>query len=139
MFVDDDPDILELYGTFFDWLEDAPYCFKVKCVGNPIEAENLAKLHSVELLVTDLSMPTKNGVELLHDLRKVQPGLLALLVTGNITTDDRAELEQSGFDGIYAKPLNFTLLCTKVGTLLKQRLALADQCAGIVASAAPNE
>ncbi len=139
MFVDDSPDILELYETFFDWLEDAPYYFKVKCVGDPIEAENLAKLHSVELLVTDLTMPTKNGVELLHELRKVQPKLLALLVTGNMTTDDRAELERSGFDGVYAKPLNFALLSTKVGTLLKQRLALADQCAGIVAGATPNE
>ena len=46
----------------------------------------------IDLLIVDFAMPEMNGAELLRRVRKLRPGLPALMVTGYVK--DRASLDE---------------------------------------------
>ena len=51
-------------------------------VGNAMEALELIKKTPVDGLLTDISMPEMTGLELIHQARKILPGLKAVVISG---------------------------------------------------------
>ena len=49
---------------------------------NPLEAASLAKQHDVDAVICDQRMPEKTGVEVLRDIKELQPRALRILLTG---------------------------------------------------------
>ena len=68
----------------------------------------------IDLLIIDFAMPEMNGAELLRRVRKLRPGLPALMVTGYVK--DRASLEGRG-RGV-RKPFPLATLGARVRELL---------------------
>ena len=64
--------------------------------GDGIEAMKYLQSHSVDLVVTDLAMPNKNGLELVRDIKKNWPLLPVVLVTGVGSEEDAAEALRCG-------------------------------------------
>jgi PAS domain S-box-containing protein len=88
--VDDDPLVLE---TMVLLMEAEGHAVVPAKDG----AEAIVKLRrgpKVDLLVTDLSMPGMDGLELVQEIRRFQPGLRAIIVTGFAT--DALESALSG-------------------------------------------
>jgi two-component system, cell cycle sensor histidine kinase and response regulator CckA len=56
--------------------------YRVLVAHNGIEAVAIAAAHHVHLLLTDLSMPKLGGRELAEQLRRVNPGLKVLYMSG---------------------------------------------------------
>ena len=54
----------------------------VGAVGNAMEALELIKKTPVDVLLTDISMPEMTGLELIHQARKILPGLKAVVISG---------------------------------------------------------
>lgn len=79
LFVDDEPALGFLGGTL---LESAGY--KVTIKTNPVEALALFREQpdQFDLLITDLTMPTLTGADLLREILKIRPDLPVVLVTG---------------------------------------------------------
>ena len=57
------------------------------------------------LIITDLKMPWLDGVQFCRRIKARYPETKIVALSGNLAAYDRQELESSGFDGIYQKPV----------------------------------
>ena len=75
--VDDEPFVVERIKTAIDW---SGYNFEICCaVTDPIIALQYIEKHSVQLLITDVSMPEMTGIELTKRAKAINP-LMAVIV-----------------------------------------------------------
>jgi len=51
----------------------------------------------LDLILTDVIMPRMNGIELARHLRREQPGIKVLLISGH--TEDRTKMEEESLRG----------------------------------------
>ena len=72
-------------------------------VGKAMEALELIKKTPVDVLLTDISMPEMTGLELIHQARKILPGLKAVVISGYSEFDyAREAIERFGaFKGFW--------------------------------------
>jgi two-component system, chemotaxis family, chemotaxis protein CheY len=123
--VDDDSDIRSLTKTF---LQHEGY--EVFSSGDADRAVQIfQRLPRVDLLVTDLYMPQRSGVELALELKGLQRELPVLMISGGqVEGGDRLRLYEQGWSFL-AKPFRLPELLAAVHQILApveaQRLKLA--------------
>lgn len=98
---DDQPDIVKSISGL---LEDNGY--EVKGAGNSLEVEELLKSESFDLLLLDVWMPQKNGIQLLKWLRENQILTPVIIISAQGTIDLAVEATKSGAYDFLEKPLN---------------------------------
>ena len=64
-----------------------------------LEALNLVRANSYDVMVLDISMPDKNGVDTLHDLKHIAPKLPVLILSGYAEAQYALNLMRSGCRG----------------------------------------
>ena len=80
-----------------------------------------------DLVVTDLTMPQMNGLELAKQIRALNPDLPILLATGNIAAQDPAMLGAAGIGELLEKPVRLDDLAKAVhGALAKTGTTKAE-------------
>jgi len=79
--------------------------------------ENTAKF---ELVITDLSMPEMNGLEVARQLRALRPDLPVILVSGYSVAVDAERLRAAGICERLDKPVSLAALAEVVDRVLKQ-------------------
>ena len=67
-FLDDEPTVREVVRETLEYSR-----FKVSCFSNPIECLARLRSNKCDLLITDLKMPEKDGIELLADVKRLAP------------------------------------------------------------------
>jgi DNA-binding NarL/FixJ family response regulator len=105
----------------------APFCDVVALVQDARQVEAAIEEHQPDLLLLDLSMPHRNGLELLLELRKRFRALRVLVVTMHT---DRALAEQAflnGADGFIPKEAPADELHTAIATVLHGRRYLSPR------------
>jgi two-component system response regulator TtrR len=114
-FLDDEPTVLEVVR---ETLEDSN--FKVSCFGNPTEC--LAKLRSqkCDLLISDLKMPEKDGIELLKDVKHLAPWVPVLMITGYGDIPTAVKAMKAGAVDFIEKPLEKKNFVRKIKAILKK-------------------
>jgi DNA-binding NtrC family response regulator len=60
----------------------------------------------IDLVVSDLMMPVKSGMELLHELRQVNPKVLFIMVTGYPTVETATHAVKEGAYDYLVKPVD---------------------------------
>src|ERR1700679_297048 len=100
LLVDDDPDIRTLTRTF---LEHEGY--SVFSSGDADRAAQIFRsVPQIDLLVTDLYMPGKSGMELARELKAIRSELPVLMISGGMVDGaQKLRLEQEGWSFL-AKP-----------------------------------
>jgi two-component system, NarL family, invasion response regulator UvrY len=68
-----------------------------------VEALNLVRKNSFDIIVLDISMPDKNGVDTLHDLQHIAPDLPVLILSGYAEAQYALNLIRSGCKGYLSK------------------------------------
>jgi DNA-binding NarL/FixJ family response regulator len=68
-----------------------------------IEALNLIRKNKYDIVVLDISMPDKNGVDTLHDLKHIAPDLPVLVLSGYAEEQYALNLMRSGCKGYLSK------------------------------------
>jgi two-component system cell cycle sensor histidine kinase/response regulator CckA len=68
----------------------------------------------VDLVLTDVVMPEMGGVKLTQELRKMDPGLRILVLTGYLMAEDMEQLAGQDIQGIVYKPLDAQALAQKI-------------------------
>lgn len=102
LLVDDSPTILMSLETV---LTEAG--FRTILANNAEEAMELVKGERPDLVITDLNMPGRNGIELIQHLR-TEAGLRfnpILMLTTESQADKRAEAKAAGATGWLVKPV----------------------------------
>ena len=64
-----------------------------------VEALKLVRANKYDIVVLDISMPDKNGVDTLHDLRHIAPDLPVLMLSGYAEQQYALNLIRSGCKG----------------------------------------
>jgi len=68
-----------------------------------VEALKLVRTNQYDIMVLDISMPDKNGVDTLHDLKHIAPNLPVLVLSGFAEEQYALNLMRSGCKGYLAK------------------------------------
>jgi len=97
--VDDEPVILRVVA---DALRASGY--EVARFDQPAAALQHLEIHTVDLVVTDISMPTMSGLDLLRRIRSIDPNLVVVMVTGKATLDVALEALDLGAQAVPLKP-----------------------------------
>ncbi len=84
--------------------------------------EHLASLHP-DVLISDISMPDKDGYALIREVRcsPLHRDLPAVALTAFARPGDRARALEAGFDRHVTKPVDMGELCATVASLLRER------------------
>jgi CheY-like chemotaxis protein len=116
LIVDDEPGLREmlLFG-----LEKRGY--EVTTAGDGQEALQRAREHSFDLVVCDIMMPGKNGVEVLQSLKELQPDLEIIMATGYATLETAVQSMKNGAFDYITKPYSLGHLCTVFDKALEHR------------------
>ncbi|MFC1792684.1 response regulator transcription factor [Planctomycetota bacterium] len=117
-FLDDEPTIREVVK---ETLEDSK--FKVNCFESPTEC--LARLRSQKchLLITDLKMPEKDGIELLTDVKHLAPWVPVLMITGYGDIPTAVKAMKAGAVDLIEKPLDKENFVQKVKSILTKNVS----------------
>jgi CheY-like chemotaxis protein len=76
-----------------------------------------------DLVVTDMTMPGMNGLELAREIRKIRPEIPTILCTGYSELVNEEKAKQEGFNRFIQKPLHIRDLAAAVRDVLAGRKA----------------
>jgi len=112
---DDDPETRKVLRRYF-----SAQSFEILEARDGAEALELARARRPDIVLLDISMPKKDGIEVLKELAPEMPGTGFMMITGNEDEDlARSCLDFGAFDYV-AKPLNLESL----GDIVKARMLL---------------
>src|SRR5215813_11180624 len=84
------------------------------------EAVENAALFEYDLLILDLMLPTKSGLDVLRDIRAKKPNLPVLVLTAKGAVDDKVAGLDAGADDYLIKPFAFAELSARIRALLRR-------------------
>lgn len=87
----------------------------VRCA-NGLEALTLFRERGAEfdLVLLDYRMPVMGGAETLEGLKELSPQIPIVLMSGNLSPAELADLEDKGLDGVIGKPCSGDALSAKI-------------------------
>lgn len=127
--VDDDVDMLRLVSMR---LTAAGY--RVIRADSAESALNEVAIERPQLVVSDVRMPGKDGLELFDEIQRTHPSLPVILLTAHGTIPDAVEATSRGVFSYLTKPFNGKELLEKIA----QALALSAPSSAKSASATPE-
>jgi DNA-binding NtrC family response regulator len=98
--------------------------FEVVAENSPLNAINSFKGNNFDLVITDFYMPEMNGLELLAEIKKINPDVDVIVMTAFASVDNAVEAMKKGAYDYIVKPFqNDDLLLSIKRVLEKRRLA----------------
>ncbi len=117
LIVDDEPDIV----AFISYnLKNKGYL--VASAKDGVEAIRRAKEFRPDLILLDIMMPHKDGIETLRELRQMPDFEHTAIIFLTALTDEKSEIEglRTGADDYIAKPIKPELLTTRISAALRR-------------------
>lgn len=99
--IDDDEDIRSLLT---DLLEESNY--NVDTASGGEQALQKIQVSTYDLVITDLRMQGMQGLEVIREVRKIDPGIDVIVMTGYASVDSAVESMKAGAVDYITKPLN---------------------------------
>jgi len=115
MVVDDDR---RLCGIVKRGLVEEGYAVDVAYDGE--EGEYCGEVNSYDLIILDIMMPKKDGIEVCQELRSKRVNTPILMLTARDTVEDRVRGLDAGADDYLVKPFAFSELLARVRALLRR-------------------
>src|SRR5512144_3325994 len=78
---------------------------EVSVAENGEQALALARTRRFDAMVTDMRMPLMGGAELVHHVRRIDPGLAAIVVTAHVRDDALEAARREGLLAALGKPV----------------------------------
>lgn len=97
---------------------------EVVCAANGAELRRLARGQRLDLVITDIMMPESDGFEVIADMRKLNPHIRIIAMSGGGKTMNGGDClrvaRTLGADAILAKPFNTSQLVSTVETVCRR-------------------
>ncbi len=84
------------------------------------EGEYMAEVNPYDLIILDIMMPKKDGIEMCKELRSKRINTPILMLTAKDAVDDRVRGLDAGADDYMVKPFSFNELLARVRALLRR-------------------
>lgn len=94
--------------------------FAVDVAGTGFEGEELAAGTAYDVIVLDLMLPDRDGMDVCRNLRRRSVKSRILMLTALSTIDDKVEGLNAGADDYLTKPFEFDELLARVRALLRR-------------------
>ncbi len=117
LIADDEPDILEILS--FNLKGEG---YEVITAKNGDEAIEKAKQTKPDLIILDVMMPNKNGIEVCNILRSQPAYAATIIIFLTAMSDESSEIKglETGADDYIAKPISPKVLLSKVNALFRR-------------------
>ncbi len=95
--------------------------FEVAVASNGDEGIEVHRLNPVDLVVTDILMPGKEGFETIRTLREMTPDIRIVAISGGGRNEPHTYLkfaQRFGADRAFSKPLDMSVLVSSIRELL---------------------
>lgn len=117
LIVDDEPDIIEFISYN---LKSKGYL--IETANNGVEAIRKAKVFQPDLILLDMMMPEKDGLQTLRELRVMPDFEKTPVIFLTALRDEKSEITglQTGADDYITKPIKPELLATRVSAVLRR-------------------
>jgi CheY-like chemotaxis protein len=102
LFVDDDPQLLEVMRMVLSQLAGPGWI--ISTAENVAEALSIIQDQQIDLIVVDLHMPVVDGVQFLGLLNRKYPDLIKVVLTSDVTEEQRAVCLSQGAELYLQKP-----------------------------------
>ncbi len=128
--VDDEQDMLQLLKRS---LQPDLNCRIETAVSGPQALEILAR-ERFDLVLADIKMPAMDGLELLERIKRKQPELTVVMMTGHGTVDMAVQAMRNGAHDFVTKPFDHEALVVRLekalerSSLLKENIRLQQEC-----------
>ncbi len=100
--------------------------FEVHMAEDGQTALNLLKKGAFDLLITDMKMPYKSGLELLKAAKKIDPGLMVIIMTAHGTIENAVEAVKEGAFNYLIKPFSLESLETLIEKAKEQQKMIKE-------------
>ena len=97
-----------------------------------LEALNLVRKNQYDVIVLDISMPDKNGVDTLHDLKHVAPNLPVLILSGYAEAQYALNLIRSGCKGYLSKDADADEIIKAIRTIANGKRYISAELAELM-------
>ena len=84
------------------------------------EGEYLAEVNPYDLIILDIMLPSKDGIEVCHELRAKGVNTPVLMLTAKDAVEDRVRGLDTGADDYLVKPFAFNELLARIRALLRR-------------------
>jgi DNA-binding response OmpR family regulator len=104
--------------------------FSVACATDGVEGERLALGESFDVIVLDLMLPGRGGMEILATLRRAKPSLPVIVLTARGEIEDRVAGLDAGAVDYLVKPFSMAELSARVRAQLRATAHTTTRLAG---------
>ncbi len=115
LLVEDDED---LAVTISDMLKDERHT--VDTIHNGLEAMEVLKSQTYEVIILDWDLPGKSGISILREYRTAGGGTPVIMLTGKSEMSQKEQGLDSGADDYLTKPFHLKELAARVRSLLRR-------------------
>ena len=119
LIVDDNPDFAE---NLAEILRDGGDEVKVAESGR--EAVAAARDRRFDAILTDMRMPLMGGAEVVHEIRRIDPGAPAMVITAHVGDDDIEAARREGLLAVLPKPVEVQKLLDLLATARRDGLVV---------------
>lgn len=95
--------------------------FQVEVAENGKEALEKIENEKFDLVLTDLKMPSVDGLQLIAEISRSKPETLTVLMTGHGTIDSAIEAMKKGASDYLTKPLNLDEMLLRLKKVLEEK------------------
>ncbi|MEE8606164.1 MAG: response regulator, partial [Nitrospiraceae bacterium] len=93
--------------------------YDVATAGSGLEALEVHRSRPADVVITDLFMPEMNGNELIRRLRRTDPDLPIMVMTGHTTFGDEKETITEGASLVLKKPISLRELSDTLSNMVR--------------------
>ena len=97
-----------------------------------VEALNLVRKNQYDIMVLDISMPDKNGVDTLHDLKHIAPELPVLVLSGYAEEQYAVNLMRNGCKGYLSKDADSDEIIRAIRTISNGKKYISSELAELM-------
>ena len=116
--VDDEKNMRDLLKEYLN-----EYGYEVTCAANGQDALQIYKQGDFDIVLSDLFMEPMDGLELLNNIKEINPDALFIMITGYPSIQSSIEVMKKGARDYITKPFNIDEIKVKIErALLEQNL-----------------
>lgn len=100
--------------------------YEVAEAGDGVKGLEEASRHEADLVLLDLMLPRKDGLEVLRELRQVRPAVPVIILTARGGEEDRVRGLKMGADDYVVKPFSARELLARIEAVLRRSVGRSE-------------
>lgn len=134
--IDDHPVVLEGFVSLLRNVEEVTIA---GCFTHAAEGLAFLSQHAVDILLLDINLPDRNGIELCGEIRKLYPATRIIIISNHSERQMITRLLQEGAAGYLLKNASAAELAQSIRDALAGKLVLSQDVQAILASLPDRE